>query len=586
MANLFRGIIVGMLLVVSLAWTAGHESGAQSHGSAVYFPETGFWVDADFAHFWEANGGLMVFGYPVSRVFYQDGLHRQYFERAIFEHHEDEPYPYNVLLVRMGALNTIEQRRDLDGPFAPIDEPDDDTIWFPETGHTLGGTFLEYWESNGGLQTFGFPLSEPLEEPGIYDGIVRDVQYFERARLELHPEHAGTEFEVLLGHLGVEYLQTRVVPDLALVPQLPTSVERNSPPLAPQPLVDRDPVSCGFNYAFWGDLKNDLTNQHYLEMLADTGCEWVRMQFTWKDLQPLKGVRIDSRLPGYNRVVDRANDLGLKVLVNVSHAPAWAQTGQAGYPADPEAFALFMEQLARSFAGRVHAWQIWNEPNLVAEIYEQVSPEGYLALARAASPAIRAADPGALIVSPGLGPTGLMYDDWALDDAWYLEYLLGLNNGEIIQYFDVFALHAYGAGNSPDSYWPSNPANNPGWVDGPEFYFRRAEELHRIMTFAGITDQQIWITETGWTTPNANPMYGYGNWVTDDLQAEYVGRALEIIQTEWDWVDQVFVWHFNAAPYSGPQGPFYGFSMLDATGEPRPVLLEVEAWREELVSGR
>lgn len=52
----------------------------------------------------------MAFGYPVSRVFYQDGLHRQYFERAIFEHHEDLPEPYNVLLVRLGAKNTIAER--------------------------------------------------------------------------------------------------------------------------------------------------------------------------------------------------------------------------------------------------------------------------------------------------------------------------------------------------------------------------------------------------------------------------------------------------------------------------------------------
>ena len=577
-------LAVTFLLLASVGVSGGSSSTAQTAGEPVYFPETGFWVDAEFAQFWEANGGLMVFGYPVSRVFYQDGLHRQYFERAIFEHHEDEPSPYTVLLVRMGALNTIQQQRDLSGPFAPVGKPDDETTWFPETGHTLSGNFLDYWEENGGVQTFGFPLSEPLMEPGIYDGVLREVQYFERARLEHHPDLAGTEFEILLGHLGVEYLQTRTVPELALTPQLPTAVERDSKPIPPQPLFEREPVSCGFNYAFWGDLENDLTNQYYLNMLAETGCEWVRMQFTWLDLQPYPGSRIELRLPGYDRVINHANALGLKVLVNVSHAPEWAETGDPMAPADPAAYAELMGQLAERFAGRVHAWQIWNEPNLIEEGNQQIRPEGYLQLARGASPAIRAADPSALIVSPGLGPTGLMYDDWAMDDAWYLEYLLGLNNGEIIQYFDVFALHAYGAGNDPDTYWPSNPSPNPGWVNGPEFYFRRAEQLHRIMQFAGITDQQIWITETGWTTPNANPTYGYGEWVTDELQAEYVSRALEIIQTEWDWVDQVFVWHFNAAPYAGEDGPFYGFSMLDEYGNPRPVLREVRQWRQELLS--
>ncbi len=575
---------VFLMLTAGFGTVANRQASAQPTSSPIYFQETGFWVDAAFADFWQNNGGLMVFGYPVSRVFYQDGLHRQYFERAIFEHHEDEEYPWNVLLVRIGALNTIEQRNAAIGPWAQIDDPEDGRIWFPESGHTLDGIFLDYWESNGGLQTFGYPLSEPMIEPGLNDGVPRMVQYFERARMEHHPDKAGTEFEILLGHLGIEQLLTRTVPETALKRQPPTLAARNSLPIPPQPLFERDPVACGFNYAFWGDLANDWTNRHYLSMMASSGCEWVRMQFTWKDLEPFEGAQLSARLAGYERVVDHANDLGLKVLVNVSHAPEWAQTGDPLLPAEPEAFASLMGRLAQAFAGRVHAWQLWNEPNLIEEIHQEVSPMGYLQLARPAYPAIKAADPDAVVVSAGLGPTGLMYDDWALDDAWYLEMLLSLNQGEIANYVDVFALHAYGAGNPPDSYWPSNPADNPDWVDGAEFYFRRAEQLHRIMVFAGMNDKPIWITETGWTTPNSNPMYGYGEWVDEELQAEYVARALEIIQTEWDWVDQVFVWHFNAAPYSGKDGPFYGFSLLDDAGRPRPALQSIHQWRTELLA--
>ena len=39
-------------------------------------------------------------------------------------------------------------------------------------------------------------MQEPFQLAG------RQVQYFERARLELHPEHAGTELEVQFGLLG------------------------------------------------------------------------------------------------------------------------------------------------------------------------------------------------------------------------------------------------------------------------------------------------------------------------------------------------------------------------------------------------
>ena len=70
---------------------------------------------------------------------------------------------------------------------------------FPETGHSVGGAFLTFWQQHGGLATFGYPITEAFEEDG------RTVQYFERQRFELHPEHAAP-YNVLLGLLGVEAL--------------------------------------------------------------------------------------------------------------------------------------------------------------------------------------------------------------------------------------------------------------------------------------------------------------------------------------------------------------------------------------------
>jgi len=40
------------------------------------------------------------------------------------------------------------------------------------------------------------------------DGKEYTVQYFERARFEFHPEAAGTPYEVQLGLLGAQALQT------------------------------------------------------------------------------------------------------------------------------------------------------------------------------------------------------------------------------------------------------------------------------------------------------------------------------------------------------------------------------------------
>ena len=73
---------------------------------------------------------------------------------------------------------------------------------FPATGHSLRGVFRSFWEANGGLERFGYPLTEEIVEPEAGNGRPRVVQYFERARFEYFPEFAGTPYEVQLGLLG------------------------------------------------------------------------------------------------------------------------------------------------------------------------------------------------------------------------------------------------------------------------------------------------------------------------------------------------------------------------------------------------
>lgn len=82
-------------------------------------------------------------------------------------------------------------------PLARVPKTDDPGVWyFDETGHTLSEPFLSFWLNHGGHQLLGYPLTEPFQLAG------RQVQYFERARLELHPEFAGTDREIQFGLLG------------------------------------------------------------------------------------------------------------------------------------------------------------------------------------------------------------------------------------------------------------------------------------------------------------------------------------------------------------------------------------------------
>jgi len=84
-----------------------------------------------------------------------------------------------------------------------------DRYFFPEVGHTLSGTFKKYWDKNGGLAVFGYPISEEFPELSATDGKPYTVQYFQRNRFEYHPEFAETANEVLLGLLGSELTKGR-----------------------------------------------------------------------------------------------------------------------------------------------------------------------------------------------------------------------------------------------------------------------------------------------------------------------------------------------------------------------------------------
>jgi maltose-binding protein MalE len=72
---------------------------------------------------------------------------------------------------------------------------------FAETGKTVSGRFLEYWNANGGLAQQGYPITDQRQEVSDTDGKSYTVQYFERAVFELHPENKAPN-DVLLSLLG------------------------------------------------------------------------------------------------------------------------------------------------------------------------------------------------------------------------------------------------------------------------------------------------------------------------------------------------------------------------------------------------
>jgi len=159
-----------------------------------YFPETGYVVTDEFLVFWETRGGLTVFGYPISDRFTEGGHTVQYFQRARFELHPTQPVPYRVQLGLLGS--------ELYGPPDPP-VPNWTTPWnphvryFPMTGHLVSHAFLRFFDSHGGVNNFGYPLTEAKNEAGT--GTL--IQWFQRAKMEWHPGNPPGQ-EVQLALLG------------------------------------------------------------------------------------------------------------------------------------------------------------------------------------------------------------------------------------------------------------------------------------------------------------------------------------------------------------------------------------------------
>lgn len=172
-----------------------------------------------FRDYYVQHGGESVFGMPISDQLEVDGGTIQWFERARLESWpEYAGTPYAIQSGRLGAEFTSGIVFPRQGYF--VSQPA--VRYFAETGHGLGGAFLLFWEQHGGLAVLGYPISDEVQEV-LSDKQIHTVQYFERGRVEYHPQLAGTPFEVQLGLLGRALYLNESKPHLIPPPQ-PTPV--------------------------------------------------------------------------------------------------------------------------------------------------------------------------------------------------------------------------------------------------------------------------------------------------------------------------------------------------------------------------
>jgi hypothetical protein len=590
LALLLAALLAPQLALVRATPTA---AAAPAATDPYRFPETGHYVSGRFREYFETRGGLYVFGLPITRAYWEastDGKKylTQYFERARFEYHPENAQPYDVLLTLLG--NEITDNRKTEGPFRQVPNPNTPGgAYFAETGHTISGLFLEFWVRYGGLQNFGFPLSEPFTERNAADGKDYLVQYFERERMELHPEIADPNYRVLLGLLGAERANRVGIPAVVRAPEqvpptgtaIPGGATRNFPARH---------IEYGFNTFLIGNTGGAEYNKKTLDKVREAGFGWIRIQLIWRDVEPNKG---QYNFEGLDYQIDAAYGAGNNILLSVLKSPDWADPvavsrGRAGsLPEDQEAFGALMRRVADRYVGKVQAYEIWNEQNLAGEVGGFVEIAPYVATLKTGYQAVKAFDPSAAVLFGGLTPNAVNKPEVAIDDVEYLRQFYAYNGGEGKQYYDVLAAHPGSAANAPDLKYPQNPgpgacppiyANLEGscWNTSPDFYFRRIEDQRAVMEQNGEGAKQIWLTEFGWDAcadfGASHPGYEYCELINSQRQAEYIVRAFEIGKNEWPWMGVMLLWNLNYSTIPGiPQNDEkYPWSVLnpDFTGRP------------------
>jgi hypothetical protein len=245
-----------------------------------------------------------------------------------------------------------------------------------------------------------------------------------------------------------------------------------------------------------------------LDRAQAVGATWVRVPFNWSTLE-MHGKGQYNWTPADN-VANAAAARGLKILADVAYTPSWARaagTVSTNPPTKMSDYSDFLKAAVAHYAPLgVHAWEIWNEPNITAMWAPKPSIPLYTSMLKVAYPAIKLVDPSATVVTGGFSPG---YD--ATDGSQYLPltFLKGIyaNGGK--GFFDAVGHH-------PENF-PYPVTKVASWNA-----FQQSNDLYAYMSSMGDGSKTIWGTEFGYPTGTGSKA------VSESSQGDLIAQGLEV----------------------------------------------------------
>ncbi len=262
-----------------------------------------------------------------------------------------------------------------------------------------------------------------------------------------------------------------------------------------KPLGTPNRVCAGVNIHFVTGHENDL------DMIAEAGFKYVRMDFIWSSTEREKGVydwsgydeltsNLEKRGLGALYILDYSNSLYEETVesINPINGKVRKNVASPQHPESVKAFARWSAAAAEHFRDKNIIWEIWNEPNI---FFWSPKPDvkQYTTLAIATAKAIREKVPDASIIGPATSEVAQ-------------SFLESFFSSGVLSYLDAVSVHPY----RNYSKSPETAATD----------YRELRELIERYAPVGKKEMPIISSEWGYSTHTEG--------VSIQTQAEYIVR--------------------------------------------------------------
>lgn len=246
--------------------------------------------------------------------------------------------------------------------------------------------------------------------------------------------------------------------------------------------INTSPTTLGIADSALYNLSEAEVNETLGELQA-LGVQDVRIAVPWVYVQPYAQSYDWAKL---DTIVGAAAARDMGVLGVIHATPAWEGAILNGHP-DPHDFAAFASAVATRYSGKISAYELWNEPNGVT-FYSPVSPEDYTDLLKAAYPAIKTADPDAIVIGGVLGAVKTV-PGITMNAPTFVQrmYAAGAHG-----YFDALSYHPY------HYTTPFSQGTDP---DSP---LEQVAAIRSLMVANGDGARQVWASEYGLPTSSVS----------------------------------------------------------------------------------